>query len=128
MALPGVPDPSMDVDLLLRSLNFTRFPPSMCIQGYGAARFSAAYFAAKGAVLPLLTNPATPQSSSLVTRPPPCGGFSSLIRNLTLFPFTSTRVYPKNQPSSYFLDARRCPPELAIETYITPSRSACSIW
>ena len=33
-----------------------------------------------------------------------------------MFPVISTTAYPKNQPSSYFPDPRRCPPELTIAT------------
>ena len=73
-------------------------------------------------------SPTLPQSFGVVTRPCPSGGFSSSIRKLASCPRTSTEVCPKNQPSSYLFEFRRCPPELGIERYVTPSRSMCSIW
>src|SRR5229473_6393256 len=76
------------------------------------------------AALVLSVNPDMPQSAVVVTRPWPLGGFSSLISRLTRF-VTFASAYPKNQPSWYLLVARRCPPALGIERYVTPSRSTC---
>src|SRR5262249_25538268 len=76
----------------------------------------------------VLAWPANPQSLGLVLRPCPNGRRSSRICKVIVCPRTSARVYPKNQPSSYRLDPRRCPPELGAERYVTPVNSTFRIW